>query len=92
MANVLSDELRLRVFAALVDGNSIRAVERMTEVHRDTVMRFGVLAGSGAQRLHDRLVRDLSCSLIEVGTRSRPYAARRSGRTDASMGSIEGPG
>ena len=25
-------------------------------------------------------------------TRSRPYAARRSGRTDASMGSIEGPG
>jgi IS1 family transposase len=66
VANVLSDELRLRVLAALVDGNSIRAVERMTEVHRDTIMRFGVLVGSGAQRLHDRLVRDLSCTLIEV--------------------------
>ncbi len=66
MANVLPAEERLRILAALVDGNSIRAVERMTEVHRDTIMRFGVLIGSGAQRLHDRLVRDLSCALIEV--------------------------
>lgn len=54
VANVLSDELRLRVLAALVDGNSIRAVERMTEVHRDTNMRFSVLIGAGSQRLHDR--------------------------------------
>ncbi len=30
--------------------------------------------------------------LTPKGTRSRLYAARRSGRTDASMGSIEGPG
>ena len=28
----------------------------------------------------------------DEGTRSRPYAARRSELTDASMGSIEGPG
>jgi hypothetical protein len=30
MSNVLSDEKRLAVLAALVDGNSERAIERMT--------------------------------------------------------------
>lgn len=66
MANVLPREKRLAVLAALVDGNSIRAVERMTGVHRDTIMRFGVQLGEGCDRLHNRLVRDLSCSLIDV--------------------------
>jgi IS1 family transposase len=66
MANVLPREKRLAVLAALVDGNSIRAAERMTGVHRDTVMRFGVQLGEGSDRLHNRLVRDLSCSLIDV--------------------------
>jgi IS1 family transposase len=81
VANVLSDELRLRVLAALVDGNSIRAVERMTEVHRDTIMRFGVLVGTGAQRLHDRLVRDLSCALIEVDEQWG-YVQKKQSRVD----------
>lgn len=66
MANVLPREKRLAVLAALVDGNSIRAVERMTGVHRDTIMRFGILCGEGAERLHNRLVRDLSCSFIDM--------------------------
>lgn len=65
MANVLSAEKRLAVLAALVDGNSIRAAERMTDVHRDTVMRFGVRLGEGAQHLHNALARDLTCPLIE---------------------------
>ncbi len=66
MANVLSDEKRLAVLAALCDGNSIRAVERMTGVHRDTVMRFAVALGEGAIHLHNRLARGLSCSLVQV--------------------------
>ena len=66
MANVLAPEKRLAVTAALVDGNSIRAVERMTGVHRDTIMRFGLTLGEGCDRLHNRLVRDLSCSLIDM--------------------------
>ena len=66
MGNVLAPEKRLAVLAALVDGNSIRATERMTGVHRDTIMRFGLTVGEGCDRLHNRLVRDLSCSLIDV--------------------------
>ncbi len=64
--NVLPEEKRLRVLAALVDGNSERAVERMTDVNRETVGRLARLFGLGAERLHDRIVRDLSCSLIQV--------------------------
>ncbi|WP_437538177.1 transposase [Sorangium sp. So ce726] len=66
MANVLPAEKRLRVLAALLDGNSERAVERMTEVNRETVGRLSLAFGRGAGRLHDRLVRDLRTPLIQV--------------------------
>ena len=57
--NVLSKERRIAVLAALVEGNSERAVERMTDVNRETIGRLAVEFGTGAQRLHDRLARDL---------------------------------
>jgi IS1 family transposase len=66
VANVLPEEKRLRVLAALVDGNSERAVERMTEVNRETVGRFARLLGLGAERLQDRIARDLSFSLVQI--------------------------
>lgn len=66
VANVLDPEKRIRVLAALCDGNSIRAVERMTGVHRDTIMRFGLSLGEGAVNLHNRLAQGLSCSLVQV--------------------------
>lgn len=62
----LSDEKRLKVLNALVNGNSIRAAERTTGVHRDTIMRFALRIGEGCQRLHDRLVRDLSSALVDL--------------------------
>ncbi|TKD06348.1 transposase [Polyangium fumosum] len=65
MANVLDPEKRLRVLAALVDGNSERAVERMTDVDRKTVRRLALTFGQGAERLHNALARGLRCSLIQ---------------------------
>lgn len=66
MANVLSHEKRLRVLAALLDGNSVRAISRMTGVHQDTISRFALAAGTGAQYLHNRIARGLSCTMAEV--------------------------
>ncbi|MDC3962651.1 transposase [Polyangium jinanense] len=66
MANLLSHEKRLRVLAALLDGNSVRAASRMTGVHQDTISRFAFAAGTGAGHLHNRLARNLSCTLIEM--------------------------
>ncbi len=37
--NKLKKDKQLAVISALVEGNSIRSVERMTGVHRDTIMR-----------------------------------------------------
>lgn len=87
MANVLPDEKRLAVFAALCDGNSIRAVERMTGVHRDTIMRFGLALGEGAIRLHDRMARGLSCSLIQCDE-IWSYVGKKEKRTTAEEKAI----
>ncbi|XXU57702.1 hypothetical protein WME81_07385 [Sorangium sp. So ce1078] len=38
----------------------------MTEVNRETVGRLSLAFGRGAERLHDRLVRDLRTPLIPV--------------------------
>ena len=47
MANVLSKDKQIAVIGALAEGSSIRSIERMTGVHRDTVMRLGVRVGQG---------------------------------------------
>jgi IS1 family transposase len=66
VANVLSREKRLEVLAALVNGSSIRATSRMTDVHQDTIGRFGFAMGIGCERLHDRLVQGLACPLVDM--------------------------
>lgn len=63
---MLPAERRLEVLAALVNGTSIRAASRMTGVHQDTIGRFGQAIGEGCARLHDRLVRDLTCPLVDI--------------------------
>jgi IS1 family transposase len=65
-AILLHEDKQLAVLAGLVEGNSERAVERMTGVNRETVGRLALRFGEGAQRLHDRLVRDLTCDLIDL--------------------------
>jgi hypothetical protein len=50
----------------LCEGNSIRSVERMTGIHRDTVMRLGVRMGQGCKRIMDEKMRNLPSRLIQV--------------------------
>ncbi len=64
--NILPFEKQVGVIGALVDGCSIRATERLTGIHRDTIMRLGVRVGEGCAELHDRLMRGLRVNLIEV--------------------------
>jgi hypothetical protein len=63
--SVLSMAERAKVAACLVDGTSIRATERITGAHRDTVMRFGLAIGEGCANLHDRLVWGVPCHLLQ---------------------------
>jgi IS1 family transposase len=66
MANILSTDKQITVTAALAEGNSIRSIERMTGIHRDTIMRLGIKIGQGCAKLLDRKMRDLSCKRIQV--------------------------
>jgi len=42
MANELKTEKKAQAVAMLCEGSSIRSIERITGIHRDTVMRLGV--------------------------------------------------
>jgi transposase-like protein len=51
--NVLRTEKQVAVIAALVEGNSIRSIERMTGIHRDTIMRLLVRTGENCEEIKD---------------------------------------
>lgn len=57
MANVLKRDKQILAITMLVEGCSIRSVERATGIHRDTIMRLLVRVGQRCQRLHDEHVR-----------------------------------
>ena len=46
MANVLTEK-QITIIGSLCEGSSIRSIERLTGVHRDTIMRLGVKVGQG---------------------------------------------
>src|SRR5262249_23869844 len=64
--NHLSIDKKIAVTAALAEGSSIRSIERMTGVHRDTIMRLGVRIGQGCARLLDAKMRNLNSTSIQV--------------------------
>lgn len=67
MANHLPRSKQVAAVAsALVEGCSIRSTERMTGVHRDTVMRLMVRLGEGCAAILDEKMRDLSCERLEL--------------------------
>lgn len=66
MANILNIDKQIAVVGALAEGSSIRAIERMTGVHRDTIMRLGVRVGEGCARLLDRKMRNLPCQRLQL--------------------------
>jgi len=63
--NILPRDKQAEVIAALTEGVSIRATERLTGIHRDTIMRLGVRVGEGCAILHNHLMRNLHVNLLE---------------------------
>lgn len=63
--NKLSTEERTRVVAALVEGNSMRAVSRMTGVARNTINSLLVDLGKACSEFQDKAMRNLLCKRIQ---------------------------
>ena len=66
MANFLKPEKVLAIIACLIEGNSVRATERLTGTHRDTVLRTLVRFGELCQEILDTHIHDVDCYSIQV--------------------------
>lgn len=64
--NKLKSHKQEMVISALVEGSSIRSTERMTGVHRDTIMRLTVRVGNACKELMDRKMVNLQCKNIQL--------------------------
>ncbi len=64
--NILPRDQQITVISALSEGMSIRSVERLTGIHRDTIMRLGARIGRGCAALHDKMMWNLSVTMIEL--------------------------
>src|SRR5439155_12765252 len=85
--NKLSVEKKAAAVGMLCEGSSIRSVERISGIHRDTVMRLGVRMGEGCRQITDDKMRNLPCRLIQVdevwgfvGMKQRTAIRRHSNR------------
>ncbi len=66
MSNVLPRDKQIAILSALVEGNSARSIERMTGVHRDTILRLMVRVGNGCANVLNETMRDLPCDRLEL--------------------------
>lgn len=64
--NELSRTERVRVLSALTDGCSLRATERIAGVGRQAITALLLRVGAGCERLHDAMMRDLRCDVLEL--------------------------
>jgi len=64
--NILKHDKKLAVLSALVEGNSIRAIVRMTGVHKTTILRLLEDVGSWCERIMDQRMRNLKCEVVEA--------------------------
>ena len=82
--NRLSKDERIRVIAALVEGNSMRSTSRMTGIARNTVTKLLVDLGVACMKYHDEHVRNvrvrrLQCDEIwaYVGAKAKNVSAAK---------------
>lgn len=64
--NRLSTEERARILHLLCEGQSIRAITRLTGASKNTVAKLLVDAGKACMAFHDANVRDVKASRIQV--------------------------
>lgn len=66
MANILPIEKQILVIGALAEGNSIRSIERMTGVNRNTIMSLGLRVGKACENMMNERMRGLKSTYVQV--------------------------
>jgi len=62
----LSTGRQAAVIGALVEGSSVRSTERMTGVHRDTILRLVGRVGRACERMMGEEIRHVRCERLEL--------------------------
>jgi IS1 family transposase len=82
--NVLTQDERIRVVAALVEGNSLRSVSRMTGIARNTITKLLVDLGEACMEYHDLHIRSVKVKRLQcdeiwayVGAKARNVSAEK---------------
>jgi transposase-like protein/IS1 family transposase len=88
---ILAEDKALSVLAHLVEGCSIRSTERLTGVHRDTILKLLVVVGEKCERLMDERIKGLRVSQVQcdeqwqyIGMKQK--TKNRKGIEDSSLG------
>jgi IS1 family transposase len=63
---MLSAEKKLAVISALVEGNSIRSISRMTDVDRNTIASLLLRTGDRCAEIMDGTMRNLRCQYVQA--------------------------
>src|ERR1700690_799913 len=63
--NSLNQDKQRVAIQAILEGNSIRSTERMTGIHRDTIMRLMLRTGNACARFLDSKIRNVSASKVQ---------------------------
>ena len=66
MPKKLDIEKKTIAISMLCEGNSIRGVERMTGIHRDTIMRLAVRVGNGMKQIQSDMFTGLHMDHVQV--------------------------
>jgi IS1 family transposase len=64
--NRLTAEKRAQILGMMVEGNSIRAISRMTGASKNTIVKLLADAGRAFAAYQDKALRDLKCQRVQV--------------------------
>jgi transposase-like protein/IS1 family transposase len=87
----LADEKALSVLSHLIEGCSIRTTERLTGVHRDTIMRLVFMAGTKCEaymskRIQGLRVQDVECDELWSFIGMKAKTAAKKDSDDPTLG------
>lgn len=72
--NTLPLDKKALILSQIVEGLSVRSIERLTGVHRDTIIRLMLSAGEIALDILDTQMTSLDIKYLQVDGHGRTYS------------------
>ena len=73
----VAEDKALLAIQLLIEGTSVRTVERITQLHREIILRLLVLAGERCIALMDTRMQNMQCKTDSGGQKSGCFVAKK---------------